>query len=201
VEMLPGRMEIAVGASADREITLRAVGESGLHACTLTVEGASQAFRLALVKRGEAIAYRTDFDADGRDEWVVENQKLRAVFSAGDGGRWLEFVNKETGRNALPVPGAHKGTGDVEVSASSGREASLRIAGKGWKRSILLRGGDSYLSMEQDSPFPPDSLVTGPQGPVMLGVARPAPNRAVYLLDRLSEEEFAGAMGKLLVGK
>jgi len=31
---------------------------------------------------------------DGVPEWVLENQKVRAVFSAQDGGRWLEFVWK-----------------------------------------------------------------------------------------------------------
>ncbi|MSV30278.1 MAG: DUF1926 domain-containing protein, partial [Bryobacterales bacterium] len=197
LDLLPSRTEIAVGASAEREVTLRALGGSGVHPCTLILGGVSTRFHMALIKRGETLAYSVDLDADGHDEWIIENQKLRAVFSARDGGRWLEFVSKESGWNALPVAGALKGAGAVEVTSSSGREAFLQISGKGWRRTVKLGGGDSWIMVEQDSPLPAEVLASGPSGSLMLGVARTAPNRAAYVLDRLAESQFADVMERL----
>ncbi len=205
VDLLPARTEIAVGASAEREVTLRAIGGSGVHSCNLVLGGMAPgnlttAFRHALFKRGEAMAYRADLDADGEDEWIIENQKLRAVFSAREGGRWLEFVSKDNNWNALPAAGALRNAGSVEVTASSGREGSVQFSGKGWRRTIRLGGGDSYLAIEQDSPLPFEIPASGPSGSLMLGVARTAPNRAVYLLDRFTETQFAEAMERLMGG-
>ncbi len=197
LELLPSRTEIAVGASAEREFTLRAIGGSGVYACNLVLGGVSTPFQMALIKRGETLAYSADLDADGRNEWIIENQKVRAVFSARDGGRWLEFVSKDMGWNAVPVAGALKGAGAVAVTSSSGREALLQISGKGWRRTVRLGNGDSWITVEQDSPLPAEVLASGPSGSLMLGVARTAPNRAVYVLDRLTESQFAEVMERL----
>jgi len=43
--------------------------------------------------------YRYDFDRDGADEWVLENQNLRVIVSPESGGRALAMVDKASGEN------------------------------------------------------------------------------------------------------
>jgi len=43
--------------------------------------------------------YRFDFDRDGADEWVLENDRLRLIVSPESGGRALALMDKSTGAN------------------------------------------------------------------------------------------------------
>lgn len=61
--------------------------------------------RLVGVRRGEALAYRYDFDRDGFDDLALENEKLRAIIMPGAGGRAFALIDKATGRNALNTVG------------------------------------------------------------------------------------------------
>jgi len=46
-----------------------------------------------------AIKYRFDFDRDGADEWVLENEKLRLIVSPEAGGQAVALVEKSSGTN------------------------------------------------------------------------------------------------------
>ncbi|HUJ31820.1 MAG TPA: beta-galactosidase [Candidatus Acidoferrum sp.] len=43
--------------------------------------------------------YRFDFDRDGADEWVLENDRLRLIVSPESGGRALALMDKSSGAN------------------------------------------------------------------------------------------------------
>jgi len=79
--------------------------------------------------------------------------KARAVFSAQDGGRWLEFVWKDSGLNVLPETGALAGHGATEVQINS--NGSLEFSSKDWMRTVRLAGSGGTLTIEQTKPLPP----------------------------------------------
>jgi hypothetical protein len=138
--------------------------------------------RFVAIPRGQAVAWTADLDGDGSPEWILENQKARAVFSAKDGGRWLEFVWKDSapnGLNVLPESGAFAGVGPVEVHAGDG---ALEFTGKDWKRTVRLAGAEARISVEQTTPLPTESLETGKHNEIMFQVARESATRAVYTL-------------------
>ncbi|MCC6857199.1 MAG: hypothetical protein IT158_01490 [Bryobacterales bacterium] len=197
LEFLPPKYEISAGAVAERSVAPRVfAGElaTGVHQARLTVSGAARMelpFRVVAIRRNEALAYSLDLDSDGSPEWVLENQRLRAVFSARGGGRWLEFVWKDTNLNVLPESGVFPGTEPVGFTLSNaGREARLEIAGAGWRRTVRLGGADSHLTVEQDKPLPPETLRSAKRGDLFFGAARPGPARAIYYLERGSGERF-----------
>lgn len=195
LEFLPAQTELSVGAIAERSLAARVFGPgaaTGIYLARIELDGAArvdQPFRVAAIRRGEALAYSLDLDGDESPEWVLENQKVRAVFSARAGGRWLEFVWKDTGSNALPEAGAFPGAGPVEFRITSqGREASLEIAGAGWRRQVRLAGGGAEVRVEQDVPLPAETLASGKAGDILFRVSRPDPRRATYSLERVAEE-------------
>jgi hypothetical protein len=141
--------------------------------------------RFAVIPRGEALAYSADLVNDGTPEWVLENQRARAVFSARDGGRWLEFVWKDSDLNVLPENGALAGEGAADVGANP--DGSLEFRGHGWRRTVRLTGTGAVLTVEQASGLPPETLRTDKKGDVIFKVARESPGRAVYSLERQAE--------------
>ena len=100
---------------------------------------------------------------------------MRAVFSAQDGGRWMEFTWKDTNAEFLPEGGILAQAGPVEVRANG---EALEFIGKGWKRIVTLQG--SAVTMEQSTPLPQETLATGKHGNLTFTADRPAPTRAVY---------------------
>jgi hypothetical protein len=195
IEFMPPKSEISIGAIAERPISPRVFGPegvSGIYTAAVVLGGGAemvQPLRFVAIRRGDALAYSLDLDGDDSPEWVLENQKIRAVFSARGGGRWVEFVWKDTNTNVLPEAGAFPGSGPVEFrSANAGREASLEIAGAAWRRTIRVTGAAVQVTVDQDTPLPPETLAARKTGEVALRVSRPAPNRAVYSLDRASIE-------------
>jgi len=73
----------------------------------------------------------------GRPTWMETvprngcwNRKSPRIFSAQDGGRWMEFAWKDTNLNFLPEQGLFAGPGPVEVRAA---DDALEFTGKGWK--------------------------------------------------------------------
>jgi hypothetical protein len=133
--------------------------------------------RVVLVPRGRTAAWSADLDGDGSREWVLESQKVRAVFSGQDGGRWMEFTWKDTNVNFLPEQGLFAGPGPVEVRAM---DDALEFTGKGWKRTARL--AETTLTIEQTSPLPADAPISEKRGGATLTVARPAPTRSTYSL-------------------
>jgi hypothetical protein len=108
---------------------------------------------------------------------VLETQKVRAIFSSQDGGRWMEFNWKDTNLNFLPPQGVFAASGPVEVHAAGD---TLEFIGKGWKRTARLT--DTTLSIEQTTALPADKLAPDRRGNVDFHIDRPAANRATYSL-------------------
>lgn len=191
VEFSPARTEISIGPAMERDVTLRVFAEKalpGLTTCRLRLSGAADvqtSLRFVVIPRDTAIVYTADLDGDGAPEWILENQKVRAVFSGQDGGRWIEFVWKDSGLNVLPESGAMGSANPVEVEAhSSDSGATLVFIGRDWRRSIRLTGGESKLLVEQDKPLAQETLKNGKKDAVSFEVKRLAPGSAVYSLER-----------------
>ena len=189
-QFLPPKSELSCGAIMDRVFSLRVFPDGaapGLHDWRLRFSGGTKldmAARLLVLPRGQAVAWSADLDGDGVPEWVLENQKARAVFSARDGGRWLEFVWKDSaphGLNVLPESGALVGVGPVEVHTGDG---GIEFAGKGWKRTVSLGGNDARVVVEQTTPLPGETLASGKHNDIDLQVTRESSSRAVYTLTK-----------------
>jgi hypothetical protein len=187
-QFLPPKADLSSGAVMDRAVEFRVFADSvaaGLHDWVLRFSGGAKLeipARFLAIPRGQAVAWSADLDGDGSPEWILENQKVRAVFSAQDGGRWLEFVWKDSapyGLNVLPESGAFSGAGPVEVHAGDG---ALEFTGKDWKRTVRLAGAEARLTIEQTTPLPPEILETGKHNEITFQVARESATRAVYTL-------------------
>jgi hypothetical protein len=184
LEFLPAKTEISVGAVAERRTSIRVFGKpdaAGLLGWRLHVSGAADLdlpMRALLVPRGRTVAWTADLDSDGSPEWILETQKLRAVFSSQDGGRWMEFTWKDGNFNFLPDQGALAGSGPVEVRADGD---ALVFSGKGWQRTVRL--SETTLTMEQTTPLPPDRLTPERRGSVNFTIDRKSPTLATYRLN------------------
>ena len=187
-QFLPAKAELNSGAAMDRVVTFRVFPDGvapGLHDWVLRFSGGAKLempARFLAIPRGQAVVWSADLDGDGVPEWVLENQKVRAVFSAQDGGRWLEFVWKDSapdGLNVLPESGAFAETGSVDVHAGDG---ALEFTGKDWKRTVRLIGAEARITVEQTTPLPPETLQTGKHDQIIFQVSRESPTRAAYAL-------------------
>lgn len=188
LEFSPARSDISIAGGMEREILLRVFPiqeQRGLMPWRLHISGAAELdlpARFAVIPRGETLAYSLDLDGDGQSEWILENQKARAVFSAQDGGRWLEFVWKDSALNVLPENGALGGHGAMEVQTGSG--GSLEFGGKDGVRTVRLAGSGATLTIEQNKPLPPETLRTEKKSDVLFRVTRESSQRAVYTIER-----------------
>jgi hypothetical protein len=186
LDFFPPKTEIAVGAMAERHVSLRVFGAegadlgTGLRNWMLRVTGAADLelpVRALLLPRGRSVVWSADLDGDGYPEWVLESQRVRAVFSAEDGGRWVEFTWKDTGANFLGERGAFASAGRLDARAVGD---ALELTGKDWKRTIRLSEGT--LTIEQTTDLPSGGPEPGKQGSVALTVERPSERTAVYAL-------------------
>ncbi len=190
LEFLPARTDISIGAVAERPVSFRVFGKegaTGLHEWRLTVSGGTNVqlpMRMVLLPRTGGVAWSADLDGDGWPEWVLESQKIRAVFSAQDSGRWLELTWKDTDTNFVPEQGVFARSGAVEVRAA---ENGLELVGPGWTRTIRLNG--SALTIEQTTALPNELLTPQTQDNVRLSVERQSPNRAVFTLEQVARRE------------
>jgi len=133
--------------------------------------------RVLLLPRGRTAVWSADLDGDGAAEWILETERARAVFSAEDGGRWMEFTAKQGNANFLPAAGAYAAHGPVAVRPL---EDGLEFTGAGWRRTARLAGGT--LTIEQDTPLPAAPVEPVKIGNTALTVEHPSPTRAVYTL-------------------
>ena len=184
LEFFPAKTEISVGAVAERSLALRVFAKedgAGLRDWRLRVTGAAELdlpMRALLVPRGRTVAWTADLDGDGSPEWILETQKVRAVFSSQDGGRWMEFTWKDGNVNFLPEQGALAGTGPVAVHAEGD---ALVFAGKGWQRTVRL--AETTLTVEQSAPLAPDRLTPERRGSVSFTIDRKSPAAVAYRLN------------------
>jgi hypothetical protein len=179
----PPRTEIAIGAMMERPVSLRVFPDgapAGLAGWRLRVTGCATLdlpMRLLLVPRGQSVAWSADLDGDGTPEWILENQKVRAVFSARDGGRWQEFTWKDTGTNFLPAGGAWAAPVAVLVRAADG---ALEFVAQEWKRTVRL--GANGLEVEQTTALPADGIAAGKRDGAWLEVVHESPSRTRFAL-------------------
>ena len=66
----------------------------------------SEAVVLVAVRAGDAVAYALDYDRDGYDDVILENQRIRLFISPFAGGRAFAFVLKDSNANAFDSVGA-----------------------------------------------------------------------------------------------
>jgi hypothetical protein len=191
LEFSPARTEITIAGAMERDAVIRVFpipSQRGLIPWRLHITGAAEVdlpLRFAVIPRGETIAYSADFDNDGQPEWVLENQRARAVFSARDGGRWLEFIWKDSGLNVLPENGALATTGVAEVQINLDSALEFRVNGR--LRTVRLAGDGATLTVEQTAPLPPEALHTERRSDVVFRMTRDSATRAVYSIERRPE--------------
>ena len=183
LEFFPPKTEISIAGTEERRVSIRIFATEaapGLHDWRLRVTGSANAdlpMRILALPRGRTVAWSADLDGDGTAEWVLESQKVRAVFSSQDGGRWMELNAKDLNVNFLPEQGLLIGAGPVEVHA---KDDSLEFAGKGWTRTVRL--SENKLTIEQSTPLSVEGLTSDRRGNVSLTVSHPSATRAVYTL-------------------
>ncbi len=184
LEFLPPKAELSVGPTDERRVEFRvfaAEGVAGLRDWTLKSSGGADVtlpMRLILVPRNATVVWSEDLDGDGAPEWILESSKVRAIFSAQDGGRWMEFTWKDTNANFMPEGGVFAQAGAVEVRDTDG---ALEFVGKGWTRTVTLSG--TSLIVEQSTPLPAGMPAAEKRGNLTLSVEHPAATRAVYQLN------------------
>ncbi len=111
LEFSPEKTEISIGASMEREVSIRVFAghaAAGVHDAAIRVSGAAteqKAVRFVVMPRGGSVTYSADLLDTGGAQRVWENSRVRAVFSKADGGRWLEFYWKPSGKSLLPADG------------------------------------------------------------------------------------------------
>jgi hypothetical protein len=183
LDFLPPSVDVAVGAIDERPVPLRVFvpgGAAGMRDWHLRVTGGASVdlpMRVLSVPRDGTVAWTADLDGDGSPEWILESRQARAVFSAQDGGRWMDFTWKDANANFLPEQGVFAAPGPVEVKADGD---VLEFTGRGWKRTVRLAGG--VLTVEQTTPLPPEQAVPGKRGNATLTVERSSPMSATYTL-------------------
>jgi hypothetical protein len=184
LEFLPPKTDVSIAPTDERRVELRvfaAEGLSGLREWNLKIANGAVLtlpMRLVLLPRGQTVCWTADLDADGAPEWILESAKVRAVFSAQDGGRWMDFTWKDTNTNFLPETGLFAQAGPVEVRQNGD---ALEFSGKGWKRTVTLKG--NTLTVEQSTPLPAELLSSEKRGNTTLTVEHPSPARAAYTLE------------------
>jgi hypothetical protein len=183
---LPSRAEVSIAGAAEREISVRVFSDDPtitLREAIARVSGAAELehrFQALPLGRGDVAAYARDLDGDGAEDRVLESQRVRASFSGSD-GHWMEWVWKDSNTNFLPESGLLGGGGPVMATR----------AGPGWQfqsskglRTLSL-GLDNTLTVDQDHALPPETLQAGKRDGVSYAVEKPAPNRALYHLERV----------------
>ncbi len=150
MEFSPAAAEISIGPSMERDVSVREFSHGlmpGLHDTTVHIRGAAEyaaAVRFVVIPRGEAVTYSADLADTGRAQTVWENAHIRAVFSEADGGRWIEFYWKESGKSFLPPEGVALAKpvkvelqGDVlTIDGARGLPAGGKIGDVEWKADV-----------------------------------------------------------------
>ena len=111
---VPG--EVNLPANADQTIEIRAVPMhgSGLYQFSIRLRSGSfeltDAVALAAIEPGKALAYSFDYDRDGFEDIILENQTIRCFVSPYAGGRSFALVLKDSNHNAFNSVGGMRDT-------------------------------------------------------------------------------------------
>jgi hypothetical protein len=180
LEFFPSKAEISLGPVMERVLSLRVFASApGLHSARIRMTGGAEAdtpVELLALPRDQTLAWQADLDGDGIAEQILENQRARAVFSTA-GGRWLEFVWKDSNSNVLPESGALPGTDRVSIDAA---KEELRFRGAGWTRTVRLDPAEARLTIDQTAALP--AVASAAPASLRFETAAQAPGKAVYTI-------------------
>jgi len=184
LDFFPSKTEISVGGVAERSVTMRvfaAEGPAGLRDWHLHVIAPSSPsftadlpMRVLLLPRGRTTVWSADLDGDGSPEWVLETQKVRAVFSSQD-ARWIELTWKDANTNFLPEQGALASAAPVKARPL---EDGIEFTTPAGTRTVRL--SDTTLSIEQSGSLPAGGPTPEKRGNATLSVQHPTPTKTVY---------------------
>ena len=132
--------------------------------------------RVLVAPRNSMVAWSADLDGDGSPEWVLESHKARAVFSAQDGGRWMEFTWKD--RAPIFCPNRARSPRPARWRSAPPATRWISRAGAGSARC----GWRMALTVEQTTALPPDHLAPEKVGNTSLSIEHVTPMRAIYTL-------------------
>jgi hypothetical protein len=103
------RLEVPARSEKTVELTAAPLRGTGLYHVSVKVAAPNFQYEedvvIAAVAKGEALAYVFDYDRDGFDDVILENQDLRCFVSPYAGGRSFAFVRKDTNSNAFDSVG------------------------------------------------------------------------------------------------
>jgi hypothetical protein len=111
ITITPSSFELTIPANRERTVELRAQPEqgTGLYQFTINLDAqnasVSEQVMMAAVGKGEALAYKFDYDRDNFDDVILENQNIRCFLSPHAGGRSFAFARKETNNNVFDSVG------------------------------------------------------------------------------------------------
>jgi hypothetical protein len=185
LDFFPAKIDLAVAPTDERRSEFRVFaheGISGLRDFTLKISGGADLImpmRVILVPRNATVAWHADLDGDGQPEWILESAKVRAVFSAQDGGRWMELTWKDTNTNFLPESGLLLGRDPAEIRSPAPDVLEFKTASG--KRTVTLNG--SSVTIDQSAPLPAELIAPGKKGNTTLSIERSSPTRAIFKLD------------------
>lgn len=102
-------LKLKLPAATVEKVASGPPGPDGLYHGTLHFSGGPESVDMAtsyaILPAEGTVGYRFDFDADGNEERVLENQAVRAIFSPAAGGRLIAFFLKSREQNLASTMG------------------------------------------------------------------------------------------------
>ncbi len=158
--------ELTLPAHAERTIDIRALPErgTGLYRISFHLSSGSlelnDAIMLAAVESGKALAYSFDYDRDGFDDVILENQNIRCFISPNAGGRSFALVLKDSNHNAFNSVGGMRDTFTkrVEPKELEGLNEYTRmnwmgLTNRSYRFQILSSGStEAKVKLDYDAP-------------------------------------------------
>jgi hypothetical protein len=96
-------MQVIQLRPGEQEAMTTRLSDDGLFHSTIELRSGQDRRSLPIAflpaRPGSTSHYRYDFDRDGADEWVLENDKLRLIVSPESGGRAIALMDKSIGAN------------------------------------------------------------------------------------------------------
>lgn len=158
--------ELNLPAHAERTIDIRALPERGTGIYQISVHLSSgslelsDAIVLAAVESGKALAYSFDYDRDGFDDIILENQNIRCFISPNAGGRSFALVLKDSNHNAFNSVGGMRDTFTTRVEPREleglneyTRMNWMGLTNRPYRFEVLSSGSaEAKVRLEYDAP-------------------------------------------------
>jgi hypothetical protein len=112
----PGTSEVKLPSSGEQTIDIRALPTQGSRLYQISIRlnsgsfEASDSVSLAAIEPGKSLAYAFDYDRDGFEDVILENQNIRCFISPHAGGRSFAMVLKDSNHNAFNSVGGMRDT-------------------------------------------------------------------------------------------